>query len=264
MKPRGITRIAAAAAATALLIGGLGAPARAEESPSTPPSSAPPHITYGEIYLDIPDSGVYAATAPNKGCEGIDNGVAVAGTDGWLFAKPAIYIEWITYALGFVDDKTDKLTVMYMTPDGVWIEVIDDADEAELAAAVAKKTAALAKKTADGPKAAGLQRAPAGWSGYITKDGTWIKTPAGLRLVGGFAIPNPYYMEERDVPFTLVRACAPPGAVATPSPQPGAGPSLPVTGTNVWVLTGAGGALVALGVALFVAYRRRQNVKFVA
>ncbi|MFG2040663.1 LPXTG cell wall anchor domain-containing protein [Dactylosporangium sp. NPDC048998] len=265
MKLRGIARIAAATAATALLIGGLGAPARAEESPSTPASSAPPPRTPGDIYLNLPDEGVYAATAPKQGCTGIDTGAAVPGTDGWLFSKPAIYFEWITYVFGFGDEKTNKLTILYMSPDGVFIDVVDGADESTLASTVAKRKASLVKKSAAGDLP---QRAPDGWTGYITKDGTWIKTPAGLLLLGGFALTVPTYTDEQDVPFELVRACAPPGAAispsASPSPSPGAGPPLPVTGTNVWVLTGAGVALIAVGVVLFIAYRRRQNVKFVA
>ncbi|MET7427374.1 LPXTG cell wall anchor domain-containing protein [Dactylosporangium sp. NPDC005555] len=39
---------------------------------------------------------------------------------------------------------------------------------------------------------------------------------------------------------------------------------MPTTGTNIWLLTGGGAALIAVGAVLFMAHRRRQSVKFVA
>ncbi|GAA3298003.1 LPXTG cell wall anchor domain-containing protein [Dactylosporangium vinaceum] len=268
MKLRGIKRIATATAATALLIGALGTPARAVETSPSPAKSPAVQTdeTPGDIFLDISDDGVYAATAPNKGCTGIDTGVAVAGTDGWLFGKPALEFESISYALAFGDEKTGKLYILYVTPDGNLFQAIDGADEARAAAAIKSKRATLSKRGAN----AAIPAPPAGWTAALTKDGVWAKTPAGLVLITGIAFTDPEYTGEKDVPFQLVRACPQQQPNTSPSPSLSAtpvahpGPGLPVTGDNVGMITGAGVALLAAGLVLFFVYRRRKNVKFVA
>ncbi|MEV4135536.1 LPXTG cell wall anchor domain-containing protein [Dactylosporangium sp. NPDC049742] len=91
---------------------------------------------------------------------------------------------------------------------------------------------------------------------------------AGWWLGAGVGLTNPPL---QDATFDLVRACVAatdtsprPSAPVSPSPSASGGPSLPVTGTNIWLLTGGGAALIAVGAVLFMAYRRRQSVKFVA
>ncbi|WP_344501935.1 LPXTG cell wall anchor domain-containing protein [Dactylosporangium maewongense] len=260
MKLRGIARLAAtAAAATALLVGGLAAP-----------SSAAAGDDLGDI--DFPGAAlvfeepVYAATAPTKGCAGIDTGKAVADKDGWLFDKPEGRWTDLQYIFLFIKNggqTFDDIVPIVLDADGVYTFVESDPT------ALAKKltTKALNGKTAkvDLPTAP----APAGVSGSLVDGGGWLKTPAGWALAVGIALTDPLQQGT----FNLVRACAAaaeptspasPSPVVPSSPAPGAGPQLPVTGTNVWVLTGAGAALVATGAFLFVAYRRRQRVKFVA
>ncbi|GAA0724593.1 LPXTG cell wall anchor domain-containing protein [Dactylosporangium roseum] len=51
-------------------------------------------------------------------------------------------------------------------------------------------------------------------------------------------------------------------AIRSPSPTPA--PQLPVTGSNVPLISGIGGGLVVIGAVLFLTYRRRRNIKFVA
>jgi LPXTG-motif cell wall-anchored protein len=72
-------------------------------------------------------------------------------------------------------------------------------------------------------------------------------------------------------PSTSAPAGVPSSAPATvPSPTPsrsaagGAGGSLPITGTNVGLIAGLGLLLAAVGAALFLVYRRRNPVKFIA
>ncbi|WP_433201071.1 LPXTG cell wall anchor domain-containing protein [Dactylosporangium sp. CS-047395] len=266
MTLRGIARIAAATAAVVLSIGGLGLPAQAEQTPSPSLSPAWPPANPGNLYLEVPAGGIRAATAPARGCAGIDTGVATPGTDGWLFAPPFVWYDWITFWFGFVDEQEGTLTVLTMSQDGPTTWAIDGADKPAVIDAFAKHDSALVVKLVGGHSAT---KWPAGWSGYLSAK-PWIKSPAGLLLIGGVAFTTPGYFEVKDTPFQLLRACAPgtvdapPTPTAAPSAYPGAGPSLPVTGTNVWVLTGAGIALVAAGVALIVAYRRRRNVKFVS
>src|SRR5258705_12981570 len=51
------------------------------------------------------------------------------------------------------------------------------------------------------------------------------------------------------------------------SPSAGHAPDggqFPVTGSHVWVLSGVGLALIVAGTVLFMAYRRRRNLKVVA
>ncbi|MEV4138318.1 LPXTG cell wall anchor domain-containing protein [Dactylosporangium sp. NPDC049742] len=261
MKLRGIVRLAAAAAtATALLVGGLAAP-----------SSAAAGDDLGDI--DFPGAAlvfeepVYAATAPTKGCAGIDTGKAVADKDGWLFDKPEGRWTDLQYIFLFVKNggqSYDDLVVLVLDDEGVYtfVETDPTALAKRLTANALANTKAEKLPLPTGP-------APAGVSGSLADGGGWLKTPAGWALAVGVALTDPL----QEGTFNLVRACAAaaepsspasPSPVVPSSPAPGAGPQLPVTGTNVWVLTGAGAALVAAGAFLFVAYRRRQRVKFVA
>ncbi|MFG2043434.1 LPXTG cell wall anchor domain-containing protein [Dactylosporangium sp. NPDC048998] len=264
MKLRGIVRAAAAAAVTALFIGGLGTPAHAAGDDDFP----------GAI-LNIPDTGVWAATAPNKGCAGIDTGSPVAGKDGWLFSKPAGEYTDLQYLLiffkGDIDEPTDIFPLI-LNSGGVFTFDLGDAPDDPEALAKAMTAKTQPKLTTKGAIQLPQAPAPDGVTGKLVTDGGWVKTPAGWGLFAGAAITEPL-LSGRST-FDLVRAC--PASVtpsasasASPSPRPSLSaspttPPLPVTGSDTWLLGGAGAAMVAAGVVLFVVYRRRQNVKFVA
>lgn len=266
MNLRGTRRLALAATAltAALLVGGLGAPAYAEEGED------PGDIDFPGATLLL-DQPVWAANAPVKGCAGIDTGTAVPGKDGWLFSRPEGRYTDLQYVFLFVkgDGETiDDLVPLVLNADGVFTfaEPVDPGNPEVLAKSLqanAKKASALAAGENPGGLELPTGPAPAGVSGKLTDGGGWIRTPAGWALAFGGAFTEPML---EGATFTLVRACAA-GGDTTPSPAasptPG-GPSLPVTGTNVWLLSGAGVALVAVGAVLFLAYRRRQSVKFVA
>ncbi len=254
MKLRGIVRAATAVAVTALLAGGLGAPAFAEEEDPELPGAV----------LNIGESGVWAASYPSKGCAGIDTGVAVAGTDGWLFSKPAGKYKDLYYILFYFTGTFEEPTEIYpiiLTSGGVFSYDLPDGVEEPEAVAKALSEKLSTQEKADVKAQIGLQfPAPAGVTAKLVDSGGWVKTPAGWGLGLGVALSTPLLGEGST--FDLVRACAAPASPST-SPSP-SGPTLPVTGTNVWFLSGAGLALVAVGAVLFMAYRRRQSVKFVA
>lgn len=260
MKLGAIMRLAAAAAATALFVGGLGAPAHAGDEEDLADIDFPG----ATLVLDGP---VWAAEAPVKGCAGIDTGTAVAGKDGWLFDKPEGRYTDLQYVFLYIKDDgedLDDIIPLVLNGDGVFT-FAEDANPEELAKSL--KANALTASNAD-KLVLPTAPAPAGVTGTLTTDGGWLKTPAGWALVFGGAFTDPML---ENAAFKLVRACAA-GTDASPSaspavstsPTPGGGSQLPVTGTNVWVLSGAGIALVAVGAVLFLAYRRRQSVKFVA
>lgn len=275
MKLRGFTRLAAAAAATVLLVGGFASPARAEGD-------------LGDILegLKFPgpvltiDDLVLAATAPTQGCAKIDTGSAVVGKDGWLFNQPRGEYEDLAYVFIYLkpDPKTvDDIVMLLLDGDGVLSVDLGDPTPQELVKSLNSDAAAAkaaAKVSAKSAKAAAADDwgfptvpGPAGVGGVLGDGDSWIQTPAGWSLAFGAALTNPL-LETGS--FDLVRACpaaAKPSASASPSPSKSAAPGgseLPVTGTNIWVLTGGGVALVAVGAVLFMAYRRRQSVKFVA
>lgn len=241
MNLRGIARAAAAATVTALFVGGLGTPAHAGDEPA------------GAI-LNLPYStGVYAATAPKKGCAGIDTGVAVADKDGWLFNKPPGQYAELNYVLSYIDgDFADPAHVYWLILNADGVFSLDISDGRDTPAPTAKSAAqAIPPLTLP---------APAGVTGKLVDDGGWIKTPKGWGVVYGYALSKPML---DDVAFFLVRACA----AANPSthpPTPSGGPALPVTGDSTGLVIGAGVAMVAVGAVLFVVYRRRRNVTFVA
>lgn len=263
MKLRGTTRLAAAAAATALLLGGLATPARAETGIDLG------GVVYPGAVLAI-DDPVLAATAPVKGCAGIDTGKAVADKDGWLFDKPEGKYTGLQYLFLYIkpDAKSlDDLVVLLLDADGIAAVDTGGLPPKELAKSL-KAKALAANKNAKAVEIPTVP-APAGVTGALTDGGGWVKTPAGWALGLGAAFTEPLLEQGT---FDLVRACAA-APESTPSPAapsspaaPGGtgGGSLPITGTNVWILSGAGVALIAAGVALFLAYRRRQHVTFVA
>ncbi|GAB3854443.1 LPXTG cell wall anchor domain-containing protein [Dactylosporangium cerinum] len=252
MQSRGIIRLAAAAAATALLVGGLGAPAHAADP-----------FPGALLLLEEP---VWAADAPTKGCAGIDTGTAVVGKDGWLFSKPEGRYTDLQYVFLFVKDDgedEDDFIELLLNADGVaTLDVSGIPTDPENPEALAKALGAkvLANKSADKLEFP-TNPAPAGVTGALTDDGGWLRTPAGWALVIGGAFTDPPL---KDATFNLVRACAAAAAPTSNAPSTPAGPQLPITGTNVWVLSGAGVALIAVGAVLFLAYRRRQSIKFVA
>jgi LPXTG-motif cell wall-anchored protein len=117
---------------------------------------------------------------------------------------------------------------------------------------------------------------PAGVAGALFTDltGAWLQTPAGWLLGGGELVFDKRGTDGAET-FDLLRTCLPAAApTASPSPTTGGvgggtgtntgGGSLPVTGTNVGILAGAGVLLIALGALLLVARRRRNAVKFTA
>ncbi|MGI5246033.1 LPXTG cell wall anchor domain-containing protein [Dactylosporangium sp. CA-139066] len=255
MNLRGIARAATAATVTALFIAGLGTPAHAADD------DAPGAI------LNVPDTGIYAATAPNKGCAGIDTGVAVAGKDGWLFSKPAgeytdlnyVFI----YANGPADDEKTDAVALVLNAKGVFELDVTGDDPQAIESALAAKSDQISKQASAKDIELPTKPAPAGVTGKLVDNGGWIKTPQGWGLFFGFAVSVPLL----DSSFDLVRACA--AAVdssptARPSASPSGGPSLPVTGDNTGLIVGVGAGMVLVGAVLFVVYRRRRNVKFVA
>jgi LPXTG-motif cell wall-anchored protein len=262
MKLRGFTRLAAATAASVLLVGMFAAPARAEGDDEIPPVD----LDGAVLILDEP---IQAASAPTKGCAGIDTGTAVKGTDGWLFSKPRggeyTDLQYLFLYAKVDDPKTiDDLAFLLLNDDGVFLVDDSDAPTAQdlVKSLKADVTQALTAKLIADDYGIPTLPAPNGVTGKITETGAWIKTPAGWWLGAGVGLTNPML---EDATFELVRACV--AAVDTspsPSLSPSGGPSLPVTGSNIWLLTGGGAALVAVGAVLFMAYRRRQSVKFVA
>jgi LPXTG-motif cell wall-anchored protein len=255
MNLRGIARAAAAATVTALFIGSLGTPANAEEAP------------FPGGRLTVPIDGTWAATAPHKGCAGIDTGVAVPGKDGWLFSKPAGEYKDLNYVLGYgtgaADDEQAVPVILVLNSDGIF-EVDVDAEEPDaIASALAAKRTEFTKaenENDDDVLDLPTKPAPAGVTGKLTEDGGWVKTPKGWGLYIGFALTDPLLTEGT---FDLVRACAA-AADPTPSASPTGGPSLPVTGSNTGTIIGVGAGMVFVGAVLFVVYRRRRNIKFVA
>ncbi|HTJ38216.1 MAG TPA: LPXTG cell wall anchor domain-containing protein [Dactylosporangium sp.] len=257
MNLRGIARAAAAATVTALFIGGLGTPAHAaDEAPGA--------------LLNIPDTGVWAATAPNKGCAGIDTGVAVADKDGWLFNKPDGRYTDLNYVFvyinGAIDDPNAEAFPLILNADGVFtFDLGDGEDPLTVEKALTAQSDQITAKSNATAIELPTKPAPAGVTGQLVDDGGWIKTPKGWGLVFGFAVSVPLL---ENTTFDLVRACAavaPTTQPTTPAASPSqSGPTLPVTGDNTGLMVGAGVAMVAVGAVLFVVYRRRRTVKFVA
>jgi LPXTG-motif cell wall-anchored protein len=249
MNLRGIARLTAAAFATTLLVGALGAPAFAEGEEDT-----------GAI-LTIEDP-VTAADFPTKGCEGIDDGKAVSGTDGWLYGKPKGEFTVTTYGLLYATDDTfGTFYALVLDADGVHQFALDSATTSKLKGADPEKAFAT-EAAGDEPP---LLPPPAGVTGKLADGGGWVKTPASWLIVAGFADTTPVVTNGE---FDLVRTCpsatqpAPSASASHPAGGSGGG-QLPVTGTNVWILSGVGIALLLAGGLLFMAYRRR-SVKFVA
>ncbi|MET7427176.1 hypothetical protein, partial [Dactylosporangium sp. NPDC005555] len=181
MKLRGFTRLAAATAASVLLVGLFAAPARAEGDDNIPLDD----LAEAVLKLDEP---IQAASAPTKGCAGIDTGTAVKGTDGWLFSKPRgkyTDLQYIFLYLKVEEPKSiDDVAFLLLNDDGVFL--VDD--EGALTAKDLVKSlkadvtrARAAKLVANGYGIPTLP-APKGVTGKITETGAWIKTPAGWWL----------------------------------------------------------------------------------
>jgi LPXTG-motif cell wall-anchored protein len=258
MKLRGLARVAAVAAASFLFIGAVGAPAFAEPDGPEPIG----------LVLKVPDAGIKAADFATHGCNGIADGVAKPGIDGWFFNQPVtdegIDDEDVLYFFGFLTGP-DKGILLEVSSDGVHSWVLSLAAMAKLKSAIKANSLKAAADTNE-PSPIPL---PAGVAGKAGKGGAWLQTPAGWTLLAGALILNLPQEEpeqtaateetepEPDI-FDLVRTCLPlPSASPTPPP-------LPVTGTNTWYLAGAGTVLVAFGAVLFLLRRRRESVKFVA
>lgn len=284
---RGLAR--AAIAAGAMLLGATIAavPAAAEEAPPVPPLDIP------HAMLDLPGKPpLFAKDFPTKGCDGIKGG-AKAGTDGWVFDQPAQSAENFIYILGLADDK-QKPVVLGLDNEGGVVNfdlgsilpdakslkagTTDDSQVKSLAKAAESTDKALANAAgeADVPPEPGTIPLPDGVAGGLTgKGGVWLQTPAGWGLVYGELL---YDKPETGGPetFHLVQVCTPaaptPGSSASASAPAakasgtggGTGASLPVTGTNVAVLSGVGVLLVGVGALLFALRRRRDATKFVA
>jgi LPXTG-motif cell wall-anchored protein len=258
MNLRGIARAACAATVTALFIGGLGTPAHADE---TAPGST----------LNVPDTGIYAATAPNKGCADIDNGVAATDNDGWLYSKPAGEYTDLNYVFIYADgpadsDKTAGVALV-LNAQGVFALDVPGDSAAAIENSLKAKNSQIRKATSAKDIALPTKPAPAGVTGHLGDANGWIKTPKGWGIFGGFAVSIPLL----DNTFDLVRACAAVAPSTQPSPQPSASPSassalpsLPVTGDNTGMIVGVGAGLVLAGAVLFLVIRRRRSIKFVA
>ncbi|GGM10749.1 LPXTG cell wall anchor domain-containing protein [Dactylosporangium sucinum] len=255
---RGIARLGAVAASTTIVLATLGAPARAEEPDygfpilSTEPTTAVDYKTHS--------------------CEGIADGKPASRADGWRLGAPAKADRVVAYLALYstsLDEDAD-IFPLYLDKDGLHSITDDDIEDAAnltKARAAAKAAAKVAEEDPDLP----IGPAPSGFSGSLTDAGAgggWIRTSPGLWLVFAAAITEP---ELTSGTFDLISTCVAADAPSSPAPSnpapsasPTPGPSLPVTGSNVGLISGIGAGLVALGAVLFVVYRRRRNIKFVA
>ncbi|GAA1807657.1 LPXTG cell wall anchor domain-containing protein [Planosporangium flavigriseum] len=231
-----------------------------------------------------------------KGCDGIPGG-AKERTDGWVFSKPEGETEFYGYAF-LMTGSSHETVVLGVDGDGAVGLTIDPAVFRGLRAGALNrdKVKSLAKATEEDD---GTVAPPAGVQGGLTKGGEgWLQTPEGWQIEAGMLLSVPAVQDStppadetegsaatvRTLPtpefptFSLLRVCLPKAeapasaapaspAPASPAPAPGTGggngASLPVTGTNAVVLTGAGVLLVAVGAGLFL-MRRRRATKFVA
>lgn len=276
MKLRGLAHLCAAAAASVLLVGAFSAPASAQEE-------EPVYV------LQFDEDGMLAADFTTKGCEGINGGSPVAGKDGWLFDNPKQDAKDYAYVFGFITGTDEEdFAILALTEDGVFSfnpsteeadapeeadALKDDAVIAEVLPEVSGETAPDTSASEPAPDTSTSQAAPvtstsqeavaeedpltappAGVKGALSSTGGWLQTPAGWSLVIGFLYTNPAPTAEGE--FHLVRTC--------PAPAGGGGAMLPITGTNIWLISGTGGMLVLAGGALFMLRRRRESVKFVA
>jgi LPXTG-motif cell wall-anchored protein len=294
MLHRGLVRVALAAGA-AVAVGALAAATPAAAQETTPAGAVPT----GVASLDIPDDGVLAKNFATKGCAGIPGGAKV-GTDGWVFNQPAKGAKNIAYSLGFVKGTGDKIEILVflVDKDGLTAYSVDptktqDGGEDKAKALVQRAEEGTAqgggqdgtggKKAGSGGDAGqpglpdGVTKipVPAGVAGALFTDltGAWLQTPAGWLLGGGDLVFDKRGTDGAEK-FDLLRACLPAAVPSTsPSPTTGGvgggtgtndGGSLPVTGTNIGILAGAGVLLIAVGSLLVAARRRRNAVKFTA
>ena len=134
----------------------------------------------------------------------------------------------------------------------------------------------------NGGQAGALEPAPDGVTGGLLDGGsrgTWLRTPAGWRVVAGVDTARSGTTDATT--FALAAVCLPapstPPSSAAPTPTPtplpsrsrsaaATGPTLPVTGTRTAVVAGVGALLVLLGGAAVAvaARRRRDRIRFVA
>jgi LPXTG-motif cell wall-anchored protein len=295
MLHRGLVR-AAVAASAAMIVGAIAAASPAAAQETTPAAAAPT----GTATLNIPDDGVLAKDFATKGCVGIPGG-AKTGTDGWLFNQPAKGTKTVIYTLGFLKHNGDKaeILVFLIAKDGLKAFSVDPTKTNDSGDDKAKALAQRAEQGAtdgspDGKGKGGTEGnggtpaqpglpdgvteipVPAGVAGALFTDltGAWLQTPAGWLLGGGELVFDKRGTDGAET-FDLLRTCLPAAApTASPSPTTGGvgggtgtstgGGSLPVTGTNVGILAGAGVLLIAVGALLVVARRRRNAVKFTA
>jgi LPXTG-motif cell wall-anchored protein len=292
---RGLVR--AAVVASAAMIAGAVAAASPAAAQETAPAAAAPT---GTATLNIPDDGVLAKDFATKGCVGIPGG-AKTGTDGWVFNQPAKGTKTVIYSLGFIKGTGDnaEILVFLIAKDGLTAFSVDPTktkdDGDDKAKALAQRAEEGATDGSQGGKGKGGTEGnggtttqpglpdgvtqipvPAGVAGALFTDltGAWLQTPAGWLLGGGELVFDKQGTDGAET-FDLLRTCLPATApTASPSPTTGGvgggtgtstgGGSLPVTGTNVGILAGAGVLLIAVGALLVIARRRRNTVKFIA
>ncbi|GAA2634261.1 hypothetical protein GCM10010399_78550 [Dactylosporangium fulvum] len=254
MKLRGITRFGAAAAATTFVVAGLGAPADARGP-------------LDEVGVPVLSTQPTTADAfETKDCSGIADGKPATDAQGWLYSTPAGAGKVVNYVFFYKKNRGDGDWVPLLLNDkGIFLI---DVDLNALKAVAPGDKKALVRAAGEEEPVPGeddfpVKPAPAGVSGKLTGKGGWVRTPDHWNIEFGFAETDPF-LEEGS--FELVSTCLK-AVAATPtsaSPSPSAGPQLPVTGSNVPLLSGIGGGLVVIGAVLFLTYRRRRNIKFVA
>lgn len=270
MKHRGLARLAVAAGA--VLAGAVMAanPAAATDS------------EIGSATLKLSTVPTEAKNFGTKSCEGIPGG-AKAGTDGWVFSQPVTGTQGYGYIFGLIDGD-QRVVVLGVDKDGVTGLKVKGATlqglkAGKLSGGEAKSLAKTAEGNTSPEESTSPEgdtssddveeiAAPEGVAGGVTATGEgWVQTPAGWQLASGALLYAPA-VENAPKEFSLLRVCvkadvAPPAA---PGAGGGNGQSLPVTGTNVAVLTSAGVLLIGVGVGavLFVMRRRRETTKFVA
>jgi LPXTG-motif cell wall-anchored protein len=284
MMHRGLVRIAVTAGAA--MIAGLMATTPAIATPTTPSTSDTPPAPLFFTPLSLPEGGLLAKDFKANGCDGIPGG-AKSDTDGWVFDQPLEGVKNRAYTFELVNPKDEQPVMLWIDNEG--IVALDlgklptiqgnkagahDAKSLLDAVKDAKPTTSAQVAAAPQPShRSGLEviPAPVGVAGgLIANGGAWLQTPAGWLLGSGALLHDNFVTS--GPPFNLLRVCAPkvlsPSPVATASPSTGGagggnGEALPVTGTNVGIIAGAGVLLIGVGAMLFVV-RRRRGTRFVA
>ncbi|MCW2638023.1 MAG: hypothetical protein JWP76_329 [Dactylosporangium sp.] len=114
------------------------------------------------------------------------------------------------------------------------------------------------------PAAGGAYHVGAGFPGSRSNHNYWVDI-----VFKPNQVPSPETSPSTPSPTTPAVVPAPPATTSAPSPTAAAngvagGDALPITGTNVGIIAGCGLLLAGIGTVLFVAYRRRNSVRFTA